>query len=106
MFNEIYPRGISDGPRSVIALMEELGELGEAVRVADVHPQYFLGEAADTFSYLMGIATEHQLREERDERTFSLEREVFSSLSRVMHAMRIADVHLSSYSFRYHWPAG
>ena len=49
MFQQIYPRNLNDGSRSIIGLMEELGELGEAVRVFDDHPEYFLGEAADTF---------------------------------------------------------
>ncbi|SEE67770.1 CHAT domain-containing protein [Rhizobiales bacterium GAS188] len=75
MFQRIYPRNLQDGSRSIIALLEELGELGEAVRVFDIHPEYFLGEAADTFSYLMAIATEHMLREVRDGNTFSLEQE-------------------------------
>jgi NTP pyrophosphatase (non-canonical NTP hydrolase) len=75
MFANIYPRNLQDSSRSVVALMEELGELSEAVRVFDIHPEYFLGEAADTFSYLMGIATEHQMREARDGREFSLETE-------------------------------
>jgi hypothetical protein len=36
---------------------------------------YLLGEAADTFSYLMGIANEHQLKLEMDDQKFSLEDE-------------------------------
>ena len=75
MFSRIYPRSVNEGSRSTVALMEELGELAEAVRVFDVHPQYFLGEAADTFSYIMGIATEHSMREQQEGRTFSFERE-------------------------------
>ena len=55
--------------------MEELGELGEAVRVFDDHPKYFLGEAADTFSYLMAIATEYMLRQARDGNSFAFEEE-------------------------------
>lgn len=75
MFQLIYPRNVNDGPRSVIGLMEELGELGEAVRVFDDHPEYFLGEAADTFSYLMAIATEYMLRRARDGSSFAFEEE-------------------------------
>ena len=75
MFQDIYPRQFQTGPRSLVALLEELGELAEAVRVFEVHPKYFLGEAADAFSYLMGIATEHQLREAQDGREFSFETE-------------------------------
>ena len=44
-----------------MGLLEELGELAEAIRVFEMHPKYFLGEAADN-SYLMGIANEHSLR--------------------------------------------
>ena len=75
MFNNIYPRHVGDAARSSLGLMEELGELAEAIRVFDAHPQYFLGEAADTFSYIMGLANEHVIRETLEERTFSFERE-------------------------------
>jgi NTP pyrophosphatase (non-canonical NTP hydrolase) len=75
MFQEIYPRSTMETGRSTIGLLEELGELAEAIRVYDQHPMYLLGEAADTFSYLMGIANEHQLKEEMNDQTFSLEDE-------------------------------
>jgi NTP pyrophosphatase (non-canonical NTP hydrolase) len=57
MFQKIYPRGPEDR-RSVIGLFEEIGELAEAIRVFEPHPEYFAGEAADVFSYLMGVANE------------------------------------------------
>ncbi len=76
MFQEIYPREADDRGRSTIGLFEELGELAEAIRVFDKHPMYFLGEAADVFSYLMGIANEHSLRLAQDhEEQFSFEAE-------------------------------
>ena len=77
MFQEIYPRNIEDrSGRSTVGLLEELGELAEAVRVFDRYPKYFAGEAADVFSYLMGLANEYALRLERDtEKVFSLEDE-------------------------------
>lgn len=75
MFQQIYPRNLNDGSRSIVGLMEELGELGEAVRVFDDHPEYFLGEAADTFSYLMAIATEYMFRQARDGNSFAFEEE-------------------------------
>jgi NTP pyrophosphatase (non-canonical NTP hydrolase) len=75
MFQQIYPRNLNDGAHTVIALMEELGELAEAVRVFDEHPEYFLGEAADTFSYLMAIATEYMMRQARDGNSFAFEEE-------------------------------
>ena len=31
MFQQIYPRNLQDGSRSIVGLMEELGELGESV---------------------------------------------------------------------------
>src|SRR4051794_27733639 len=62
MFQAIYPRFRKDKGFSLLGLMEELGELGEAVRVFERFPKYFAGEAADVFSYLMGIANEHQTR--------------------------------------------
>jgi NTP pyrophosphatase (non-canonical NTP hydrolase) len=75
MFADIYPRNTSDFGRSTIGLLEELGELAEAIRVYDQHPMYLLGEAADTFSYLMGIANEHQLKMQMNDQNFSLEDE-------------------------------
>jgi len=63
MFAAIYPRQMDDARsgRSIIGLLEELGELAEAVRVFDRYPKYFAGEAADVFSYLMGMANEYEL---------------------------------------------
>jgi NTP pyrophosphatase (non-canonical NTP hydrolase) len=57
MFQKIYQRG-PDDRRSVVGLFEEIGELAEAIRVFEPHPEYFAGEAADVFSYLMGVANE------------------------------------------------
>ena len=75
MFGRIYPRQLNESGRSSVALLEELGELAEAVRVFDAHPHYFLGEAADTFSYIMGMANEHLIREQQEDRPFSFEKE-------------------------------
>lgn len=76
MFQEIYPREADDRGRSTIGLFEELGELAEAIRVFDKYPMYFMGEAADIFSYLMGIANEHALRLAQDQgKEFSFELE-------------------------------
>lgn len=75
MFDRIYPRSVNDNGRSTIGLLEELGELAEAIRVFDVHPHYFMGEAADTFSYIIGFANEHRIREAQEGREFSFERE-------------------------------
>jgi NTP pyrophosphatase (non-canonical NTP hydrolase) len=78
MFQKIYPRSLEEHGRSTIGLLEELGELAEAVRVFEVHPRYFLGEAADTFSYLMGIANEHSIRLAQDGEKFDFESEFLS----------------------------
>ena len=77
MFQQVYPRTIDDAraARSTLGLFEELGELAEAIRVFDRYPKYFAGEAADVFSYLMGLANEHMLLEQQSDRTFSLEDE-------------------------------
>lgn len=76
MFAKIYPRTVEDSSRSVVALLEELGELAEAVRVFDRYPKYFAGEAANVFSYLMGLANEYSLQQERDDQgAFDLEAE-------------------------------
>src|ERR1700685_260000 len=76
MFQDIYPRDTEDRGRSTIGLFEELGELAEAIRVFERHPGYCAGEAADTFSYLMGIANEVEIRLAQDEgQKFSFEDE-------------------------------
>jgi NTP pyrophosphatase (non-canonical NTP hydrolase) len=76
MFERIYPRALEDSSKSVVALFEEVGELAEAVRVFERFPKYFAGEAADVFSYIMGIANEYNLQLQRDEeRQFDFEAE-------------------------------
>ncbi len=60
--DDIYPRSLNATSFSLIALFEELGELAEAIRVFDRYPYYFYGEAADVFSYIMGIANEFKLK--------------------------------------------
>jgi NTP pyrophosphatase (non-canonical NTP hydrolase) len=80
MFAEIYPRSVNEQFRSTVGLFEELGELAEGCRVFERHPKYFAGEAADVFSYLMGIANEHALRvDQADDRKFSFEDEMIKS---------------------------
>ena len=75
MFGSIYPRTLNSTGFSTIALLEELGELAEAVRVFDRYPHYFYGEAADVFSYLMGLANEYEIRCSENDETFNYERE-------------------------------
>lgn len=76
MFKNIYPRSMDDAraARSTLGLLEELGELAEAIRVFDRYPKYFAGEAADVFSYLMGMANERALDPNSEQ--FSLEDEL------------------------------
>jgi CHAT domain len=79
MFDDIYPRSLnSAGGFSIIALLEELGELAEAVRVFDRYPHYFYGETADVFSYLMGLANEYALQCVDRGETFNYELEFLS----------------------------
>lgn len=76
MFDDIYPRETAalGTARSIVGLLEELGELAEAVRVFEKYPKYFAGEAADVFSYLMGIANEYRVRLQLDSKpTFDFE---------------------------------
>jgi NTP pyrophosphatase (non-canonical NTP hydrolase) len=76
MFQEIYPRRLADSAsRNILGLMEEIGELGEAIRVFDRYPKYFAGEAADVFSYIMGFANAHMLtvKQEGEGQEFSFE---------------------------------
>lgn len=78
MFSEIYPRSLNAPTGfSTVALFEELGELAESIRVFDRYPHYFYGEAADVFSYIMGIANEYALSLE-DPDSFDLDSEYLS----------------------------
>lgn len=78
MFASIYPRSLNAQPGfSSVALFEELGELAEAIRVFDRYPHYFYGEAADVFSYIMGVANEFALTLD-DEESFDLDAEFLS----------------------------
>jgi NTP pyrophosphatase (non-canonical NTP hydrolase) len=79
MFQAVYPRSMDDARagRSTLGLLEELGELAEAVRVFDRYPKYFVGEAADVFSYLMGMVNEYTLSlHQESDAIFSLEDEL------------------------------
>lgn len=79
MFKKVYPRSVGDihAGRSALGLFEEIGELAEAVRVFDRYPKYFAGEAADVFSYLMGMVNEYVLLLSQESDTpFSLEDEL------------------------------
>jgi NTP pyrophosphatase (non-canonical NTP hydrolase) len=79
MFGMIYPRSMDDARsgRSTLGLLEELGELAEAIRVFDRYPKYFAGEAADVFSYFMGMANEYELLvQQESDAAFSLEDEL------------------------------
>ena len=73
MFQQIYPRSADERGRSTVGLLEELGELAEATRVFGEYPRYFVGKAANIFSYLMAIANQHQLRLLQEEKNFSFE---------------------------------
>lgn len=77
MFQDIYPRTADDRRgRSTLGLLEELGELAESIRVFDRHKKYLLGEAADVFSYLIGLANEYGLKHALESgSTFSFETE-------------------------------
>jgi NTP pyrophosphatase (non-canonical NTP hydrolase) len=56
MFGDIYPVQQTEelGP-TFARLVEELGELAEALRIFPASPGYFLSEAADLFAWLMHI---------------------------------------------------
>lgn len=74
MFSSIYPRSLNAAAGfSTIALLEEVGELAEAVRVFDRYPHYFYGEAADVFSYIMGLANEYSLALSEREESFDFQ---------------------------------
>lgn len=56
MFATIYPPSTTDDISKTFAkLMEEIGELAEAIRVFPAAPGYFLSEAADVFAWLMKL---------------------------------------------------
>jgi pyrimidine deaminase RibD-like protein len=54
MFGEIYPGTITtDASNIYVHIIEELGELAEAVRVFEYMPGLFLDEAPDVFAWIM-----------------------------------------------------
>jgi len=56
MFESIYPTNQTDDYKAIFArLVEELGELSEAIRIFPAEPGYFLSEASDVFAWLMKI---------------------------------------------------
>lgn len=56
MFATIYPPSTTDDISKTFAkLMEEIGELAEALRFFPSAPGYFLSEAADVFAWLMKL---------------------------------------------------
>jgi hypothetical protein len=56
MFYDIYPTPNDPGyPTPILRFTEELGELAEAVRIAQIAPGYFLSEASDVFAWLMNV---------------------------------------------------
>lgn len=76
MFSEIYPVQQTEefGP-TFARLVEELGELAEALRVFRAAPGYFLSEAADLFAWLMHVQNIIDVRSrlKRGKRYFALE---------------------------------
>jgi NTP pyrophosphatase (non-canonical NTP hydrolase) len=56
MFASIYPPATTEDYAPTFAkLMEEIGELAEALRVFPASPGYFLSEAADVYAWLMKL---------------------------------------------------
>ena len=56
MFRDIYPNSMNLESSKIFAyLSEEIGELGEAVRVFDLVPGLFLNEAPDVFAWIMQV---------------------------------------------------
>jgi hypothetical protein len=56
MFYDIYPTPNDPTYATpILRFTEEMGELAEAVRIAQVAPGYFLSEASDVFAWLMNL---------------------------------------------------
>jgi pyrimidine deaminase RibD-like protein/NTP pyrophosphatase (non-canonical NTP hydrolase) len=71
MFRGIYkPHHKPEFESTFARLTEELGELGEAVRVFSAAPGYVLSEAADVFAWLMNIQNNIDFRDERPEENY------------------------------------
>lgn len=65
LFRKIYPVSQVASIESIFArLMEEVGELAEAVRAMRVLPGYFLSEIADVFAWIMQIINTLEVRQE------------------------------------------
>jgi NTP pyrophosphatase (non-canonical NTP hydrolase) len=65
MFAEIYqPQAIADNRIIFARIIEELGEMAEALRVFHTEPGYFLTEAADVFAWIMALQNFVELKDE------------------------------------------
>jgi pyrimidine deaminase RibD-like protein/NTP pyrophosphatase (non-canonical NTP hydrolase) len=81
MYATIYPPSTTeDYARTFAKLMEEMGELAEALRVFPAAPGYYLSEAADVFAWLMKLNNliENEAGTARGERGNALQ-ETFAS---------------------------
>jgi hypothetical protein len=68
MFREIYPRGdMTSREKNFSRLVEELGELGESLRILPITRAYFVSEAPDVFAWLMGAANEMEFDLQQEE---------------------------------------
>lgn len=71
MFRTIYkPHHKADFEATFARLVEELGELAEALRVFPAAPGYVLSEAGDVFAWLMNIQNNIDYRDERPEEDY------------------------------------
>lgn len=61
MFGSIYPAFGAPMQQAFARLTEELGELGEAIRVRRIAPSYFISEASDVFAWLMHVQNWYDL---------------------------------------------
>lgn len=59
MFRSIYPMNQGQAPQYVYTrLCEELGELGEALRLREISQAYFVNEAVDVFAWMVAVANQ------------------------------------------------
>jgi len=80
MFQRIYPASPGENfGHSFARLMEEIGELSEAVRVFSSEPGYFLSEAADVFAWTMHVQNIMEMKSESTEWGIAIERAMVTS---------------------------
>ena len=102
MFGDIYPASQTEDYKMTFArFTEELGELGEALRVSPVAPGYFLSEASDVFAWLMHLQA-HRAEVQGPRWTRRARGEVHAR-TQMVQVLQLRGLHLPHRSFPERW---